>query len=89
VGSASDRVEVYIDIEVQIEVGDGGRIDVVVECDDNGDDVLVVEFGPLKAFVTMMMNVIETLILPLAGRVILLDSRDLAVLSIKDVPDSV
>lgn len=64
----------------------GGRVDAVVECDDDEDDVLVIEFGPLRAFVTMM-NVIGILILPLAGRAILLDSRDLSVLSRKDVLD--
>jgi hypothetical protein len=87
VGSASDRLEVYIDIEVQIEVGVVGRVDAVVECDNNGDDVLVVEFGPARAFVTMMMNVIGPLNLPLADRLILLNSRDLSVLSKKDVLD--
>jgi hypothetical protein len=89
VGSASDRFEVYNEIEVQIEVGVEGRVDAVVECDDNEDDVLVVEFGPLRAFVTMMMNVIETLILPLADRRIVLEVPLRAVLSIKDVSDNV
>jgi hypothetical protein len=85
VGSASDRVEVYI----EIEDGIGGRVDAVIECDNNGDDVLVVEFGPLGAFVTMMMNVIETLILPLADRLIILEVPLRAVLSIKDGSDDV
>lgn len=83
VGSASER------FEVKIEVGVGGRVDAVVECDNNGDDVLAVEFGPLRAFVTMMMNVIETLILPLADRRIVLEVPLRAVLSIKDVSDNV
>jgi hypothetical protein len=68
----------------------GGRVDAVVECDDNeDDDVLVVEFGPLGALVTMRMNVIETLILPLADRLIVLEVPLRAVLSIKDVSDNV
>jgi hypothetical protein len=61
----------------------------VVECDDNEDDVLVVEFGPLRALVTMMMNVIETLILPLADRRIVLEVPLRAVLSIRDISDNV
>jgi hypothetical protein len=83
VGSASER------FEVKIEVGVGGRVDAVVECDNNGDDVLAVEFGPWRAFVTMMMNVIETLILPLPDRLIVLEVPLRAVLSIRDISDNV
>lgn len=73
---------------MQVEVG--GRLGAVIE-HDRDDDVLVVEFGPARAFVTMMMkNVIGPLILPVADRLILLDTRTLAVrvLSIKDVLDN-
>lgn len=78
VGSASDQFEVYIEIEVQIEVEVGGRVEPVVECDI---DRRVIESGFVLA---VMLKVVGQ---PVVNRLILLDSRDLAVLSIKDVLD--